>query len=138
MMKNLAFTLGMFIAVSSAFAETPPNEVLIAFQERFTVSSNVIWEKDGELWEADFVMNGKETSAVFGENGKWQETEIAMSIETLPLRISQLVQKSYPKYKLVEIEEVEHVMKGRYFEIELKKGCKHKEIHMDANGEILK
>jgi hypothetical protein len=42
-MKNLAFTLGMFIAISSVFAETPPNEVLIAFQERFTVSSNVIW-----------------------------------------------------------------------------------------------
>jgi len=137
-MKNLLFTLAFVCSLTLVMAETPPKEVLEAFQFRYTNATDVKWESEGTIWEADFVYNGKEMSASYLENGKWQETETTLSMKMIPLRINEFITTNYPKYKVIEIEEVDHSIKGRFFEIELKKCCKRKEIQVDANGEIVK
>jgi hypothetical protein len=137
-MKNL--TLLLMLLVFGIFAcqqVKPPKEVSDAFAAKFTAAEKVQWEQEEEnVWEADFMMEGKEITACFDNAGKWLETETVIGIEELPATFTDSLEVKFEGY---EIEEAESIVKPDFtgFEIVLMKGDTEMEVIISPGGEII-
>ncbi len=112
-----------------------PEKVLTSFENMFPSAVDVEWEMENENeWEAEFEMDGKESSACFTIGGIWVETEY--EIESLPETIETILNETYPGFKISEIEIIETPdFKG--YEIEMVKGEEEIEILVTSDGEVI-
>lgn len=121
----LAFGLG---ASLMAFGQkTPPPAVKSAFDQKFHGIKGVHWdqEKNGE-WEAEFRLNGTETSANYSATGQWLETETEIAFADLPAA----VQTALKGKKVKETAKILRADGSTWYEAEVK----HKDLLFDANG----
>lgn len=124
--------LGLFS--SPLFAQ--PEVVLNSFAERYSVAENVTWEKEGDYWKAEFEVRDREGEAIYKPDGEWVQTEIELKAEELPDAVTAAMQKDFPGYELKETQSV--TAPGTYwFEIEMVKGDKEKEVAYSAEGKQL-
>lgn len=138
-MKKLSFLLLAPICVIIFSCDQQkvnvPEKVLASFEDMFPLASEVEWEMENENeWEAEFDMDGKESSACFTIDGVWLETEY--EIESLPETIETIINETYPGYEIIEVEIVESsTFNG--FEVDLENEDGEIEIMVTKNGEIL-
>jgi hypothetical protein len=127
-----AFTFAQEAAQSKA-----PATVNKAFKAKFPSATKVKWEKEGKAYEAEFLQNNVETSAVFGIDGKWIETEVKIEFNALPAAVQQIVTTNFKDYKANEFNKIEHYSKGKYYEVELQQANDKIDVMFDSNGKIL-
>ena len=103
-MKTSILILSFFVCSLVVSAQKmPPAAVSKAFAEKFKSAEKVKWGmEDAKEWEAEFEMNGKETSASFDLSGKWLETETEIQKSELPGEIKAMLDKEYPGAKIGE------------------------------------
>ncbi len=143
-MKKL---LNLFVCLSfliSASATNPTNEKVplaakTSFAAKFPAAQKVKWsvEKPGEF-EAEFIRNKVETSALFDTKGNLLETETEVRESELPQGVKIALSKDFAGYKLDEIEKATDSNGSVLYEMEVDKGKDKYEISFDVNGKLLK
>lgn len=115
-----------------------PKEVKATFKSMYPKENDPDWHKDKNgNFESNFKKDGKHYKADFSPDGKWLETERRILKKDLPNVIREKIDKDFKDYKLVEIEEVDHNSKGRFYDVELKKDGKKKDVEFNAQGNII-
>jgi Putative beta-lactamase-inhibitor-like, PepSY-like len=138
MKKNLLALL-LPLSINALFAQKAPAAVQKAFAEKFPTVKRVSYdrEKNGD-YEAEFKVNGLETSANFTADGKWLETEKTIATSALPAEIVTAIKTQYPNAKIVGAAQIETLEKGTLYEADLKTGIKKQEVLLDAKGNFVK
>lgn len=130
----VAFTL--FASCTQKVDESNiPKEIIETFNANFKGSTVESWdkEKDGG-YEAEFDLNGVETSATFSVEGKLLETEQEIEQSVLPSSVSEYVKTNYAGKSIDEVAKIttgEGVVK---YEVEIEKV----DLIFDDKGNLLK
>lgn len=144
-MKNLlifALILTAF-SISACGQVNVPEAAKTAFSKKFPTAQSVKWgeEKEGKpevaVYEAEFKLNGKATSANFNTKGEWQETELTVVKTNLPAAVLKTIESQFAGYKLGEMASVE-TPAGKSFEILMSKGKERIEVVIDPLGKVIK
>ena len=122
----------------SEIAEVPA-VVKSAFEAKYPKAQKVNWsmEKLGEF-EAEFVLNGVESSAVFDSMGQFLESETRIKVSELPQAIKNSISKDFIGYKIGEVEKSTDAKGIAIYEMEASRVKEKYEISFDANGKLLK
>jgi hypothetical protein len=138
-MKKLIVLFMLLLPGVNVIAGKPPAAVTKAFEKKFPNAKDVKWTKDSPTeWEASFVIEQLEVSAIFSNAGKWLETETELPVAQLPENVSQAILKSYKGYTITEAYKIESTKPGLVYEAELKKGLKSKEVLYKEDGKPYK
>jgi hypothetical protein len=115
-----------------------PAAVKSAFDAKYPKAEKVNWgvEKQGE-YEAEFVLNGIESSANFDSKGQLMEFETEIKESELPQTIKTTLAKDFAGYKLGDIAKSTNAKGVENYEMEASKGKDKFEISFDANGKLL-
>lgn len=118
--------------------EKIPSAAKSGFAAKFPTAKKVKWgvEKPGEF-EAEFTLNGVETSALFDAKGTLLEMEVEIKQSELPQAVKAAIAKDFAGYKLDEIEKATDAKGVTSFEMEAAKGKDKLEISFDASGKLL-
>ncbi len=116
-----------------------PAQVMKGFKMHFDGVKVKSWEKEKNgMYEAEFNLNTKETSAVFNQEGVLIETETEVSIKDIPAAISDYVQREYAAYKISEVSQIIAASGIQTFEVELEKGKEEFDLLFGADGNFLR
>jgi Tfp pilus assembly protein PilX len=138
-MKTFLLILSVVLctAVSSAQkinAAKVPASVNSNFNAKFPNASKVKWEKEKENYEASFVVNQSEQSALLNSVGELIETEIEITNKELPKNVLPYVASKYPGKKISETSKITSAQGLITFEVEIK----GKDLIFDNNGFLIK
>jgi len=133
----IAFVIG--VLAMNQKDEKIPAAAKSGIAAKFPTAQKVKWgvEKPGEF-EAEFTLNGVETSALVDAKGTLLETETEINAKELPQAIKAILAKDFTEYKFDEIEKVTDAKGVTTFEMEAAKGKDKLEISFDVNGKLLK
>ena len=124
----------IFCSAQKIEAAKVPPPVAATFNKSFPGTKAVKWEKEKGAYEANFIINGKKTSALFDGDGTWKETETAIPINELPVAAAGYLAKNYKGQKIRETAKLQLPNGATNYEAELN-GL---DIYFDANGQFLK
>ena len=132
----LAMVIGVF--AMNQKDEKIPAAAKAGFAAKFPTAQKVKWsvEKPGEF-EAEFALNGIETSVLVDAKGNLLETEAEIKESELPQAVKATLARDFASYKLDEIEKATDAKGVTTFEMEAAKGKEKLEISFDANGKLL-
>jgi hypothetical protein len=140
-MKKLAITLTTVVLffATSAFtnkSDDVPGKVKNSFEKDFSNALNVTWEKNDNLYFANFSWNSSDVKAVFNADGDLLSTSRKVNIAELPLKISMALEKKYKGYKIEDnaIELISDDQTVYHFAISNDK--EEIKLTSDANGNI--
>ncbi len=143
-MKRLIIPVILLIASGICYGQMQKSEEISqaskdAFAAEFPEAQKVKWsiEKPGE-YEAEFVLNGTGSSALFDAQGNLVETETAVKENELPQAVKTAIGKEYAGYNLEEIKKTTDSEGNISFEMEASKGNIYVELTFDSSGKLLK
>lgn len=141
-MKKYIVVLILAIAASlSAICQslkTPP-AIKNAFDTKFPNATNVKWGKENaKEYEAEFKLNNTATSANFGLDGSWVETETTIRTSDLPTAVAAANTKKYPGAAFIITEKIEKAIGKFFYEVVIKVNGKKKEIELRPDGGFVK
>ncbi|MEO5594617.1 MAG: PepSY-like domain-containing protein [Chitinophagaceae bacterium] len=112
----------------------PPAAATTAFGKAFPGAEKVKWGKEKNDYEAEFVLKGKEMSAVYNNNGVLKETEEDIKIAALPSSVITYVKEHYPKAVIKEAAKITMPTGEINYEAEVNK----KDLIFDASGKFIR
>jgi hypothetical protein len=107
-------------AVRTAFAKLNPN------------TTKVKWEKEEANYEANFKIGEAEQSMVFAADGTLLESETAIDINELPLKVQEYLAQNFKGSKVKEAAKLTDANGKVSFEAEIK----GKDLFFDENGNL--
>ena len=114
-----------------------PEAVKAAFTAKYPNATKVNWEDEGGSFEAGFVQNKTEYSAVFDASGKFKEEETEIKVSALPANVVEYCKTNFADHKLSEAAKITTDSGEVKYEAELSKGKMHFDVIFDANGNFL-
>lgn len=132
----LAFYIG--VSAINQKENQIPAAAKTGFAAKFPAAQQVKWsvEKPGEF-EAEFKLNGVETSVLVDAKGNLLETEAEIKEGELPHSVKTAIARDFSGYKIDEIEKATDAKGGISFVMEASKGKEKLEISFDSNGNLL-
>jgi hypothetical protein len=135
MKKIIVLVLSTLLSASTIKAIKVPEAIEKAFEQKFPTAKKVKWEKEKtNEYEASFLLNGKEVSALYSQVGQLKETETEISISELPKAVIDALNKKHPNVKIEEAAKIERSDNSVIYETEVKINKKHKDLLFDQNG----
>src|SRR5687767_5955957 len=103
-MKTLPFfAIAASLSLASCGQNIPaskiPSVVLNTLQAKFVHATNTEWEKNKELYEAEFEIDSVEYKALFDNNGQLLRHYSSIAETALPTAVLEAIQKGHPGYK---------------------------------------
>ena len=92
------------------------------------------WEVPYKIYEAEFELDDKEYEVEIAVTGQHILTEIEIESDQLPEAVRKSMRKTYPNQSVDEVERVEYSNGLVYYEIELEKGEKTREVFYREDG----
>lgn len=89
-------------------------------------------------FEAEFDLNKVESSAVFGADGTFKESEQEIKTSALPKTVTNYCTKNYAGYKLSEAAKITDAAGKVMYEAEMQKNKMQFDVLFDTNGTFLK
>lgn len=134
-------TIGFMLSASACAQkhseEEVPEVVKTAFSQKFPAAKKVSWDMESSTeWEAEFKQDGKEYSANFLADGKWQETEHEINKADIPEAIKQTLAQDFVGYEIEEAE-ISEKSGGSVYELMVEKGEEEWELVFDAGGKLI-
>ena len=137
----LAAIIGHTFSCSNAQRENKnvevPEAVKSAFSAKYPNATKLTWEDEGGTFEAGFVQNKTEFSAVFDTQGKFMEEETEIKVSALPKAIVEYCKTNYADHKMSEAAKITTNSGEIKFEAELSKGKMHFDAIFDVNGNFI-
>jgi hypothetical protein len=145
MLKFLSFIV-MLTIVNIASAQKVeeskvPAAVTKAFKAKYPNVKDADWEKDGTDYEVEFLMATKKYESKFSADGKWMETETKMKVTEIPQSVKTGWAKTeYKDWKIENVSKVESsdATMSSFYELEVEKAGKEKEVCVSSDGKVLK
>lgn len=110
-----------------------PSVVLNALKTAHPAAANVEWEKQKDLYEAEFDIDTKDYTVQLNATGTILQTKYDVAETEIPAAIKSAVSSKYKDLKLDDVERVEK--NGRtYYQVELEGTLKSKELVLDESG----
>jgi hypothetical protein len=135
MKKSILVTLSILVVISNIFGISPPEKVKKGLTEKFPAATKITWRKESaKIWEVKFLIDGKIFSCDFDPNGKWLETEIKIDIADLPKPVTEAIKSTYSNATITACYKTETLKNGIYYEADIIKGKKNKEVAFNADG----
>ena len=142
-MKNLKLNFTIFfllvlIGCSNSTKGQVPEEVKTTFKAKYPGETDPDWHKDKNgNFESHFKIDGKHYRADFSPTGNWIETERSIDEKDLPEVVKEAIKLKYKKYKIDEIEEVQHAQKGLFYDVEFKIDGDKKDVEFNSSGAVI-
>lgn len=138
MIRAINFFLIIFICFFLSCQAQAPEKVQQAFEEKYPNENDPNWmiDKNGNF-ESHFKKDGKHYRADFAPDGKWIETERSIKKKDLPKVVREILKSEYDDCKIVELEETLHHSKGLFYDVELKKDGKKRDVEFRADGQVI-
>ncbi len=116
--------------------EQVPAAVRNTVSNKYAQIKKFDWEKQGEFYQAEFKLNKLEHEVLLDSMGNIVKINEDIRVSDLPAKVSQALQRSYPNYK---IDDVERVTKDEsvLYKLELKSGETKLEIFYNKDGEVI-
>lgn len=114
-----------------------PAAVKAGFEKEYPETKVVKWEKEGADYEAEFIWDQREASAVFDASGSFKEFEQEIGESELPLAATAYCMQHFAKYKIVECARISRTSGQVIYEAELKKGKTHFDLLFDEQGNFI-
>lgn len=111
-----------------------PKAVKESQQKIFPGSKVTKWEKEGNNYEAEFMVKKTETSAEFDANGALLQTETEMDVKELPKSVTDYVSTNLPGKKIKEASKIILATGEINYEAEVD----GTDYIFDSNGKLLK
>ena len=136
------FALGLFVFAScSEEGLNPrdiPNEIMDDFNQRHPDASKIEWEREGDLWEAEFQENGIEVGILYAADFTWIRTEYERELTDLPQAAVDYIETNLPGGKLDEVEYFESSNEGDGYIAEVVYQKNEHEIFFDLDGNFIR
>lgn len=135
-MKKIVYVIAllMFVVATSHAQKLNTAEVPVAVKSAFSKThakiSKVSWSKEDANFEAEFTLNGKETSEVYTATGIFVESEVEMKASELPAAVKMKLKD----HKITEAAKITRANGSVIYEAEIK----GKDLLFDANGNPVK
>lgn len=143
-MKSIILTAAVIaLGVNTSFAQKMkeadvPKAVVSGFHTNYKDAKAKEWEKEGDMYEAEFDWKKMEMSATFAADGKLMETEHEIKVAELPKAVSDYVTKNYAGYKISEASKIEDATTKKVsYEAEIQKGKEEMDLLFDADGNFI-
>ena len=137
-MRKIQFFIAILLFSLTGCAQKTPDAVQSAFDKKYPQENSPEWEVDSNgNFEASFKKKGEKYRADFSPEGKWIETERSIKKKDLPEVIQDIIKNEYADEDLVEIEEVDHHSKGRFYDVEFKAKGKNMDVEFNAKGQVI-
>lgn len=114
-----------------------PAAIKETFAKEFP-SKKAHWEMENGNYEAEFSLNGNDTSALFDTKGHRKALEIAIKKDELPAVVLVYLKKNYPTNKITETAKITDDKKVITYEVEIKKDGKLYDTLFDGTGSFIK
>jgi len=139
MKKLIMVAIIAMFSTTALFATEVPEVVKKAFQQKFPTAKKVKWEKEkNNDFEASFILNDKEISALYSMDGQLKETETEIAVSELPKSVIDALAKIDANAKIEEAEKIERSDNTIIYETEVKINKKKTELLFDSNGNGIK
>ncbi|MDT8323165.1 MAG: hypothetical protein RRA94_03555 [Bacteroidota bacterium] len=137
-MKLLPVLLCALLFPFTAAAQDVPSNVEISFSKKFAAAGDVVWDvtEDG-TYLAMFLLDGRDMSALFNEEGAWLSSTTYIDQDEIPGKVQSTVAKQFPDYEMYDVARVE-TPGGVYFEALLESETDALLLHINADGKVLK
>jgi Putative beta-lactamase-inhibitor-like, PepSY-like len=123
MKKLTAITCALMGMFASCSNPTPrievPEVVLSKFKALYSTTDKVEWEKEDGKYEASFILEQKETTVVFLQDGMVEQTEKEMDLTVLPAAITDYVKQSLGGKEIKEVTQIADLFGGVTWEVEV-------------------
>ncbi len=114
-------------------ASNVPDPVKTSFAKQFPEATPK-WEKEDGKYEAGFMLDGNNMSAVFDANGSMEESEMDVKVSDLPQTILAYVKDHYKNKSIKEAAKITLANGTVNYEAKVK----GKDLVFDAAGKFLK
>lgn len=144
----LALSLGLCSCTSHASrkshkapisAAEVPDAIKQALQTRFPNAPITEWKKkQGNIYEAEFTVDGKEITVMFDATGKWLETETAIDPVSVPKAVMDTVATQFKDYKVIETQDMKRFdQQNLLYELHLENSEQVLKILFSSEGRVL-
>ncbi|MBO0592659.1 PepSY-like domain-containing protein [Cellulophaga sp. E16_2] len=137
MKRSLKHSLaGMLYAAIESKQDLPGKKILESFEIKFPEALYATWTlKNNTIWEASFLWEKKEHTALFSSGGQWIETHSYLPLGTVPMVVQKKFNKDYPR------NQVKHIFilrkpEGVFYEFLIRLGNKQYKVRYNSNGEM--
>jgi hypothetical protein len=137
-MKLLYVVLCALLLPFTTAAQDAPASVEKSFTKKFNAVESVVWDvtEEGDHI-AMFLLDGRDMSALFSEDGTWLSTTTYIDQADIPDKIQSTVARQFPDYEMYDVARVE-TPGGVYFEAMLESEADALLLQINADGKILK
>jgi hypothetical protein len=113
-----------------------PPSVKKALKQNFSTATNINWvHKEGNYWEANFILGSRKTSALFSPDGHWLNTVQEIKLEDLGNDyVRAAIKKDFPNCKVLHIDLHNYVGGGTSYDVVVKCGTDTEVKSYDSNG----
>jgi hypothetical protein len=111
-----------------------PNDVKTIFAKMFPNQYSVKWELENGNYEAEFLLNKIETSALYSPTGQWLQTETEIKADVLPMAVVEYVSKNLAGKKIKEAAKIIDAKGNLFYEAEVN----GKDYIFDSKGNFLR
>ena len=120
-------------------ASAVPQAVKETFNSLYPTAVRVEWEKERQIYEAEFVMDNTKYESLFKEDGTWLKTtmEINLRRSSLPDNIKNYISANYAGWRIDDAKFIK-TPTAEYFEIELELGEMETTLFIDEKGNLVK
>jgi hypothetical protein len=137
---TLSFALFALSSCSKVNSEDEPssipNEVTQSFKTTYPNQTDVEWESEGDYFESEFEVNGKEKSVVFDKEGNIVLTETEINTSELPAAVIQYLANNYSTVDIEEAEKIES-SEGLRYEVVIEIDDDEAELIFDGQGNFI-
>lgn len=138
-MKNKIFPACAIalITVSACGQKMDASKVPAAVKSTFVKQFQGVtpkWEKEGAKFEAGFLQDGLEMSAVFDANGNMEESEMEINVNVLPPVVLNYIKTHYSG---LPVKEAAKITKSNG-EINYEAAIKGRDLIFDSSGNFIK
>ena len=116
-----------------------PTAVQNAFNTRYPKALRTKWEREGQLYEAEFIMDNVKYEAYFQADGTWVRTQIEFNARktTLPEAVQQYLATNYAGWTIDDADLIQ-TPTDEYYKLELeKRGQQDVTLLIRANGTLI-
>jgi uncharacterized membrane protein YkoI len=138
-MKTMLLTMlivgGLSLAACSQrlSAKDTPALVQNALQARFPQATEVEWEKQKDLFEAEFNQGAQEHAVLIDAAGTIKMIKQEIAAQDLPAAIAEVLRQEHPGFRVDDTERLEK--DGQvYYQVELEKGFREQQLVLGAGG----
>lgn len=95
-----------------------PLAVKKGLKQEFPAAKNIKWNKKHNLWNADFFIGDKKTSALFDLEGHWLSAQQEIRLEEIGVEeVKTAIKKDFPGCKSLSIIIINEVLSGTWYEV---------------------